>query len=85
MQIKGTLKGAWFGSTKLYQSRCPPGRPNGAFYLKPLKKPKADVWFGCFPLGHNVLGNTIRRLFEHTEIPGFYMNHSAYNSCNQAF
>ena len=22
---------------KLYQSRCPPGRPNEAFYLKPLK------------------------------------------------
>ena len=60
---------------KLYQSR-PPGRPNGAFYLKPLKKRKADVWFGCSPLGHNVLRNTIRRLFEHAEIPGFYTNHS---------
>ena len=55
---------------KLYQSR-PPGRPNGAFYLKPLKNPKADVWFGYSPLGHNVLGNTIRRLFEHAEILGF--------------
>ena len=59
---------------KLCQSR-PPGRPNGAFYLKPLKEPKADVWFGC-SLGHNVLGNTIRRLFEHAEIPRFYTNHS---------
>ena len=30
---------------KLYQSRCPPGRPNGAFYLKPLKK-KQRLMFG---------------------------------------
>ena len=61
---------------KLYQSCCPPGRPNEAFYLKPLKKPKADVLFGCSHLGHNLLGNTIRRLFERAEIPRFHTNHS---------
>ena len=71
---------------KPYQSRCPPGRPNWAFYLKLLKKPKADVWFGCSPLGHNVLGNTVRHLFERDEIPGvLYEPFFAYNSCNLAF
>ena len=31
----------------LYMSKCPKGRPDGAFYLKPLSKP---IGFVRFPL-----------------------------------
>lgn len=47
---------------KRYMSLCPKDRPPGAFYLKPLSKPKKDCWFSRVPLGHNELDKTIKRL-----------------------
>ena len=61
---------------KLYQSRCPEGRPKGAFYLKPLDNPKADVWFSKHAIGHNTLTKTIKRLCETAGIKGYFTNHS---------
>ena len=68
MQMKGTLKGAWFGSTNYINPVFLQVGLMGHFIW--------NHWFGCSPLGHNVFRNTIRRLFEHAEIPGFYTNHS---------
>lgn len=38
---------------KLYNSLCPNGRPDKAFYLKPLDRPREDCWYTKIPLGHN--------------------------------
>ena len=49
---------------KLYNSRCPANRPDDAFYLRPISRPKGDVWYQRSPVGHNTLANTIPRLFK---------------------
>ena len=61
---------------KLYQSKCPPDRPDGAFYLKPLQKPKSDIWFSRVALGRNTLLKTVQRLCKEAGIPGYFTNHS---------
>ena len=61
---------------KLYNSKCPRNRPNNAFYLKPLEKPRQDVWYTCTPVGHNLLSNTIPRLFKEAGLKGNFTNHS---------
>ena len=42
----------------LYNSKCPRNRPDEAFYLRPLIKPKGDIWYTSTPIGHNVLSKT---------------------------
>ena len=41
---------------KLYNAHCPKDRPDNAFYLKPLEKPRGDCWYTKSPIGHNTLG-----------------------------
>ena len=60
---------------KLYNQRCPHDRPN-AFYLKPLKHPKVDIWFQKVPLGHNTLSSMISKIMQSAGIPGCFTNHS---------
>ena len=55
---------------KLYNSRCPANRPDDAFYLRPISRPKRDMWYQRSPVGHNTQANTIPRLFKAA------MNHS---------
>lgn len=61
---------------KLYNSKCPEDRPDEAFYLCPLNKPKPDVWYQKAPVGHNTLAGTVPRLFTAAGIAGHYSNHS---------
>ena len=61
---------------KLYQTTCPGDRPDGAFYLKPLPKPKGSVWYSKQAVGHNTLTSTVRRLCAAAGIEGFFTNHS---------
>ena len=61
---------------KLYQSLCPPDRPDHAFYLKPLTRPTSKLWFSKQPVGHNTLKNTVARLCKAAGIDGFKTNHS---------
>ena len=57
---------------KKYSGLCPSDRPDGAFYLTPLKIPKEDCWFSCVPIGRNKL-STMCKL---AGIGGFKTNHS---------
>ena len=59
-----------------YSRRCPPNRPESSFYLKPLVKPKGDIWYAAVPVGHNTLDKTVARLCSAAGIIGFKTNHS---------
>lgn len=61
---------------KLYNSKCPEDRPDDAFYLRSLNKPKPDVWYQKSPVGHNTLSGTIPCLFKAAGIAGHFSNHS---------
>ena len=60
---------------KLYK-KCPTDRPSNALYLKPLKRPKGNVWYSKNPVGHNTLSKVIARLMAQAEIPNNFSNHS---------
>ena len=61
---------------KVYTPRCPVDRPANAFYLKPLSKPKSQVWYSKVALGHNALQQTVPRLMKNAGYTGYYTNHS---------
>jgi len=62
MQIQVILKRCIVQLYKLYNSKCPSNRSDGAFYLCPREKPTGDVWYTAVAIGHNSLGNTVKRL-----------------------
>ena len=61
---------------RLYNSKCPLDRPDGAFYLKPLVHFTTDVWYSKTAIGHNTLASTVKRLMTAAGIEGHYSNHS---------
>ena len=61
---------------KLYNSKCPVHQPGNAFYLTPLSKSKADVWYSRVPLGHNRHSQVVPELIKKAGFEGYYTNHS---------
>ena len=61
---------------KLYTSLCPIGQPDNAFYLKPLVKPRSNCWYAKVAYGHNLLQNTVKKLFTAAGMDRHYTNHS---------
>ena len=61
---------------KLYNSLCPPNRPNNTFYLQPLQKPIKDLYYSTKPVGHIILEKTVSRMCREAGILGHYTNHS---------
>ena len=55
---------------KLYNTKCPADRPANAFYLKPLKHPRGEIWYQKSPMGHNALGNIVSKIMKSANIPG---------------
>ena len=55
---------------KLYNSYCPNDRPDKAFYLKPLEKPRKDCWYTKIPIGHNVLSRVVSKMCEEAKYIG---------------
>ena len=60
---------------RLYNKLCLPDRPNGSFYLAPLKKCTESCWFSRSPLGHNSLKNLLGNICKEAGIAGFKTNH----------
>ena len=61
---------------RLYNNLCPKDRPENAFYLQPLRKPKQDCWFAAKPLGHNPLDSMVKEMCKAAGITGYKTNHS---------
>ena len=61
---------------KLYNTLCPPDRPDHAFYLAPLVRPKENCWFKRTPLGHCKLAEVVSRLMKSAGVLGYFTNHS---------
>ena len=61
---------------KLYRSKCPPNRPNGAFYLKPAIKSTETCWYSVSPVGHTTLAGMVARMCRSAGIAGYKTNHS---------
>ena len=66
---------------KYYMSLRPHGAPDDAFYLQPLRTWSHGHWYQCRPVGHNPLGNTVKRLFAKAGIEGNFTNHSLRCTC----
>ncbi len=61
---------------RLYCSKCPRNKPENVFYLTVRSRPTEECWYSREPLGHNVLGSTVKRLSVKGEISGYKTNHS---------
>ena len=62
---------------KLYNEKCPPNHPSDPFYLKPVPNPvDGEYWYYPHAVGHNMLGQTVKRLCEKAGIQGHFTNHS---------
>lgn len=64
---------------KKYVSKCPESAmAKNVFYLTPRRgfKHSDDVWYGNTAVGHNILGETVKRLCKDAEIEGQFTNHS---------
>lgn len=58
-----------------YLSHCPSVHTD-AFYLRPLKEPKGNVWFSKQPVGVNTLSMVVKRLCHAAGLGGHRTNHS---------
>ena len=55
--------------------------PADAFYLKPMMTPKEDNWYYSKAVGHNPLGETVKRLCSRVGAIGHFTNHSLRRTC----
>ncbi|CAC5409553.1 unnamed protein product [Mytilus coruscus] len=60
---------------KKYIDHCPEQTKN-FFYLRPLSKPKANIWFTAQPICINNLAATVGKMCTEAGISGFRSNHS---------
>ena len=53
----------------------PEQKKGNSFYLRPLGKPKGDVWYAAQAVGINTLSATVGRMCTEAGLPGFRSNH----------
>ena len=44
--------------------------------MRPREKPTGDAWYTAVAIGHNSLGNTVKRLCDSAGVQGYFTNHS---------
>lgn len=60
---------------KLYLNKRPPGEIE-AFYLRPLVKPKNDIWYRPVAIGKNTISKVVSRMCASAGLGGYRTNHS---------
>ena len=65
---------------KKYLSLRPVDSPD-AFYLTPISSSNKQYWYKRIPIGHNTLGNTVKRMCASAGIEGHKTNHSLRSTC----
>ena len=55
--------------------------PADAFYLQPIMTPKGDNWYYSKAVGHNPLGETVKRLCSQVGAISHFTNHSLRRTC----
>lgn len=63
---------------KRYCSLCSSDHPKDAFHLAAPQRPQLNCWYDKKPGGHNLRANTVRRLCQKAQIPGYKTNHSLW-------
>ena len=64
-----------------YMALRPKDSPKDVFYLKPFANPCQDCWYYNRAIGHNVLGNTVKRLCTAIGVDGHFTNYSLWRTC----
>jgi hypothetical protein len=55
---------------------CPANKPDHAFYLRPLAKPKDQVWYAAQPMGRHKLSQVVANMCKQAGLAGHRTNHS---------
>jgi integrase len=66
---------------RYFEKYCAHRPPNecckdDAFYLRPLQKPRGEVWFSTQAVGRHALAQVVKRLCGQANIDGHHTNHS---------
>ncbi|CAG2195298.1 unnamed protein product [Mytilus edulis] len=61
---------------KKYIEHCPEQTKTNVFYLRPLSKPKENIWYTAQPIGLNTLAATVGKMCTEAGLQGFRSNHS---------
>ena len=66
---------------KKYISHVPPETSDNSFYLRPLPKPKGNIWYYKKAAGRETLGNVVKKVMGKAGFDGHFTNHSLRRSC----
>ena len=66
---------------KKYISHVPSETSDNSFYLRPLPKPKGNIWYYKKAAGRETLGNVVKKVMGKAGFDGHFTNHSLRRSC----
>ena len=66
---------------KKYISHVPLETSDNSFYLRPLQKPKGNIWYYKKAAGRETLGNVVKKVMGNAGFDGHFTNHSLRRSC----
>lgn len=61
---------------KIYKSHRPVNITESKFYLRPLPKPKSDIWYSIQCVGIHKIETMVKDLMQKAEIDGYFTMHS---------